>query len=459
MKKLDWKTTKDILHVAWPLIIANSFWNIQLTVDRIFLGAYSTEALGAAMSVMGVFWVPMALLQQTTSYVTAFVAQYHGAGEEQKIGSYVWQSIYISIIGGLLFLLLNIFTPWFFAFVGHSASIQNLEVEYFNSLAFSALPMAFIAAISGFYTGIGRTKTVIAINFVGLIFNLALDPLLIFGKWGFPSLGIAGAGYATALSGYAAIVFCIYLLSQKKQETLFKIRSSWQINGKYIKKFLKYGIPSGLQWSLEGLAFAVFLIIIGRLPNGDVALSSSSIAVTIMMLSVLPTMGIAQSVLTLVGQRIGEKDLRAAVKTTWHGVGISFLYISLVASSFWLIPDFYTSWFSNSENPQLWNEVAATVPKLLKIVAIFILFDCIYLNISFALKGAGDTAFVSFVALIVPWPLMVLPALMFMNSPEGLLLSWKFVIVYMVAISVLLIMRFKQGKWKHHKWPRNDQRH
>ncbi len=448
MRKLDWNTTKNILHIAWPLIIANSFWNIQLTVDRIFLGAYSTEALGAAMSVMGVFWVPMALLQQTASYVTAFVAQYQGAGEERKIGSYVWQSIYISVFGGLLFLILNLFTPWFFEMVGHSDSIQALEVDYFNSLAFSALPMAFIAAISGFYTGIGRTKTVIAINFVGLIFNLALDPLLIFGKWGFPAMGIKGAGYATALSGYAGIVFCIYLLSHKNQEKLFRMRSSWRLNTNYIKKFLKYGIPSGMQWALEGLAFAVFLIIIGRLPNGDVALSSSSIAVTIMMLSVLPSMGIAQSVLTLVGQKMGESDIKAAIKTTWHGVGISFIYISLVASSFWLIPEFYISWFSNPQNPQLWSEVAATVPKLLKIVAIFILFDCIYLNISFALKGAGDTAFVSYVALIVPWPLMVLPAILFMKSPEGLLLSWKFVIVYMVAISILLIMRFKQGKWK-----------
>lgn len=59
----------QILKLAWPLIIANSFWNLQLTIDRIYLGHLSTESLGAAMAVMGVFWVPMALLQQTASYI------------------------------------------------------------------------------------------------------------------------------------------------------------------------------------------------------------------------------------------------------------------------------------------------------------------------------------------------------------------------------------------------------
>jgi len=65
--------------MAWPLIVANSFWNLQLTIDRIYLGHFSTEALAASMAVMGVFWVPMALLQQTAAYLMTFVAQYFGA--------------------------------------------------------------------------------------------------------------------------------------------------------------------------------------------------------------------------------------------------------------------------------------------------------------------------------------------------------------------------------------------
>lgn len=149
---------KQILTMAWPLIIANSFWNLQLTIDRIFLGQFSTEVLGAAMAVMGVFWVPMAMLQGTAGYIATFVAQFFGAKEQEKIGAYVWQSLYVSVIGGLALLVLNFLSPWFFGLIGHGAQVQALEIEYYNAVSYSALPTALVAAISGFFTGLGRTR-------------------------------------------------------------------------------------------------------------------------------------------------------------------------------------------------------------------------------------------------------------------------------------------------------------
>jgi MATE family multidrug resistance protein len=185
---------RTILTLAWPLIIANSFWNLQLTIDRVFLGMYSTEALGAAMAVMGVFWVPMALLQQTAGYVTAFVAQYFGANERDKISLSVWQSIHISWIGGILFVGLNFLSEPFFRMVGHGTTVQALEVEYFNSLAYTALPTAVVAAVSGYFTGVGRSQTVMSINFVGLILNVILDYVMIFGKFGLTELRLTDFG-------------------------------------------------------------------------------------------------------------------------------------------------------------------------------------------------------------------------------------------------------------------------
>src|SRR5262249_36349182 len=109
----------QILLIAWPLVVANSFWNLQLTIDRIFLGQHSTESLGAAIAVMGVFWVPMALLQGTANYVMTFVAQYYGADEKEKIGACVWQSIYVSVFGGIAFLGLNFLSPFFFTLISN----------------------------------------------------------------------------------------------------------------------------------------------------------------------------------------------------------------------------------------------------------------------------------------------------------------------------------------------------
>jgi multidrug resistance protein, MATE family len=447
-KKVDFNRWKALLAIAWPLIIANSFWNLQLTIDRIFLGMYSTEALGAAMAVMGVFWVPMALLQQTASYITTFVAQYYGAGEKEKIGACIWQAFYVSIGGGLLFLLLNFLSPAFFAFVGHAPAIQAIEVEYFNSIAYSALPTALVAAISGFFTGLGNTRTVIWINFVGMLLNAILDYLLIFGNFGFPAMGAAGAGYATAIATYGAAAMGIYLIFTKENDRVYRMFRSWQANWALMKEFLKFGLPSGMQWALEGLAFTVFLIIMGRLPNGEAALASSSIAVTIMMISVLPSMGIAQAVMTLVGQNLGDKNPKRAEQAVYDGIQVTCIYMFIVAMSFVFIPHFYLSWFKNEQNMALWSAVSILAPQILKIVALFTVFDSIYLNVSFALKGAGDTRFVSLVALTVPWPLMVLPAYLLMNTEGAVILAWASCALYAIAVTAILFWRFRQGRWK-----------
>lgn len=439
---------KAILALAWPLIIANSFWNLQLTVDRIFLGSYSTEALGAAMAVMGVFWVPMALLQQTASYLTTFVAQYYGAREHDKIGACVWQSLYVSVIGGAAFMLLNLASPWFFAMVDHTPAIQALEVDYFNALAWSALPTAVTAAISGFFIGLGRSRTVIGINLVGLALNVVLDYVMIFGHFGCPAMGVAGAGYATALAAYGSALYGCYLLFTEHNERLYRVRRDWRLDGILIRQFLKFGIPSGLQWALEGMAFTVFLIIMGRLKNGDAALASSSIAVTLMMLSVLPAMGIAQAVMTVVGQKLGEQRPAEAEQTTWDGVKLSSIYMGSVALTFFLIPEFYLSWFRNQDNAPLWAEVMVIAPVLLQIVGVFTIFDSMYLNVSFALKGAGDTRFVSLIALTVPWPLMVLPAFLLQDLENAVTLAWSFAAVYSFAVSSILVWRFRRGHWK-----------
>lgn len=445
---------KPILTLAWPLILANSFWNLQLVIDRVILGHYSTEALGAAMAVMGVFWIPMALLQQTVAYVTTFVAQYHGAQQRESIGIYFYQSLYLSIIGGILFLLLNTISEELFWLLGHSSVMHQLEVKYFNALSYSALPTAVVAAVSGFYTGLGRTSMVLKINFIGLVGNACLDYLLIFGLWGAPELGIAGAGYATAMATYLAAGYGIYQLFREKQNRVYFTANCWHLHLQSVQQFLFYGIPSGLQWAFEGLAFTVFLSFMGQLPNGEVALASSSIAVTVMMLSVLPAMGVAQAILTLVGQKLGEKKPELAQVITWSGVKISLLYMIPLSMTFWFFPEFYTIWFEHapvdgmSSSSTIWSEVMSLTPRLLAIVAIFTIIDSAYLNISFALKGAGDTRFVSALALSIPWPLMVFPAYLLRGHDQAVTWSWAFVIVYSLIITSLLCWRFYRGKWK-----------
>ncbi len=445
-KRTDrWKT---LLRLAWPLIIANSFWNLQLTIDRVFLGQYSTEALAAAMAVMGVFWTPMALLQQTAAYLMTFVAQYFGAKETRMIGPAVWQALYLSVAGGMLFLGLIPMADTLFTMIGHSSQVRPLEVEYFQAICYSALPTALVAACSSFFSGLGNTRTVMWINCVGLIANVILDYVMIFGKFGFPAWGVAGAGYATALATWCSAIYALYLVFQKKHEKEFAVRSGWQVNWSLMKRYLRFGLPSGLQWALEGLAFTVFLIFVGRMTNGDAALASSGIVVTVMMLAVLPPMGVAQAVSIQLGQYLGDKKADLAEACTWSGLQLSLMYIFTVGLTFLLFPHFYLNWFHNPSQQDLWNQVSIIVPYLLMYVALFTCFDSMNLIFSFALKGAGDTRFVTLVALTVPWPLMVAPTWFIKDWDGAVYWAWGAASFYIIFQSFIFLARFKGGKWK-----------
>jgi len=439
---------KAILQIAWPLIVANSFWNLQMTIDRLFLADYSTEAMGAAVAVMGVFWTPMALLQQTASYVTTFVAQYFGANRNAMIGPAVWQAIHVSVIGGLLFVGLIPFAGSVFSAMGHASTMQKLEVDYFVAMCFSALPTAIVAAASGYFTGLGRTQVIMQINGVGLVGNAILDYCMILGKFGFPKMGIAGAGYATAIGTAAAALYGMYLVFSDRERREYGLTTGYKWNGELMARFIRFGVPSGMQWALEGLAFTVFLIFIGRMADGSAALSASSIVVTIMMLSILPAMGVAQATSVLVGQFLGEKKPDQAERAVWAGWQVTVMYILTAGVTFVLFPGFYLSWFANKDDAEMWAKVSVIAPYLLMFVATFTISDSVNLIFSFSLKGAGDTRFVTIMALILPWPLMVLPAYLFQDRPGAVYWAWGAATVFSIVQASVFWRRFVGGKWK-----------
>jgi MATE family multidrug resistance protein len=274
------------------------------------------------------------------------------------------------------------------------------------------------------------------------------DYLLIFGHWGFPEWGLSGAGVATTLSAYGAAVFGLSLIFSDAKAAEFQLRQNFKVHWELLGRFIRFGLPSGLQWALEGLAFTFFLAFIGRLPNGDPALAASSITVTIMMLALLPVIGVGQGVSALVGQYLGQDDPQQAVAVSWVGVFCSLVYIVCMGISFVLIPGFYASFFAGGGDSQIWPQVAAMVPVLLRFVAFFTLFDSLNLVLSFTLKGAGDTRFVSAVALLLPWPLMVVPTWYFSRWEHGVYWSWAAASLFITVQGLVFLGRFIQGRWK-----------
>src|SRR5207248_4024228 len=120
------------------------------------------------------------------------------------IGPAVWQGIHFAVIAGLLFLLIVPFASLLIAIGGHSSALQALEAAYLRCLAFAALPMLVMGAVNGFSSGRGQTWTVLGIEAFGTAVNMGLALVLIFGRAGFPEMGIQGAGWATVAGSWAS---------------------------------------------------------------------------------------------------------------------------------------------------------------------------------------------------------------------------------------------------------------
>ena len=438
---------KELLALAIPFILSNSFWTLQITIDRVFLGWWSSDAVGAATAAVMVFWTLITLFQNTAAYATTFVAQYVGAGRPERVAAPVWQSLYFSFVAGNLCLLIVPMAGMLMSFGDHTPEMQRLEVIYLQCMAFSAAPTLIVASVGSFFSGKGDSWTVLLINAVGLVVNAGLDYLWIFGHLGFPEMGIAGAGWATVVGTWASALVGLGLMFRRKYRIEYGTLRNWKFDAALLLRLLRFGLPSGFQWFLDGIAFTVFLVLIGRIGNAE--LTASSVAFTLNMIAFLPSLGIGQAVTVLVGQRLGENRPELAERSTWTGFYLVWLYMAGVAVLYLAVPGVFLSIFVSSDTrAEDWLLVAQLIPPLLRFVAIYSLFDSANLVFSFALKGAGDTRFVMLAALSLSWSLMVLPTIGVRAAGGGIYWAWTCVSAYVIVLAFVLLWRFRQGKWK-----------
>jgi MATE family multidrug resistance protein len=438
-------SARELLRLAWPLILSNSIWTIQIVLDRALLSRFSSEAVGASMAGAMLFWTFLALFQNTAAYTSVFVAQYTGAEQPHRIGPVVWQALYFSLLAGLVVLALMPLAGPLVALGEHSASLQHLETTYLHCLCVSALPFLIVGSVSGFFAGRGDSRTVLIINAVGVVVNGLAAYLLIFGLWGLPALGIVGAGWAFVLGISTSATLALVLLFRRRYRKRYATASGYGFDRKLFLRLMRFGLPNGIFQALDALGFTAFLQLVGRLGEEDLA--ATSIAFTLNLLVFLPVLGIGQAVEVLVGQRLGENQPDLAARSTWTGCQLALLFTGIAGLAYVLVPEGLAQLFHNTSDGH-WEAVRTRIPVLLRFIAVYALFDSMNLVFSFALRGAGDTRFVTRVALALSWPVMVLPSWAAWRYGWGLYWAWTFVSLYIISLAVTFLVRFRQGRWR-----------
>jgi multidrug resistance protein, MATE family len=439
-------SSRELLTLALPLIVSQGFMTVQVFLDTVLLAWHDPREMTASFPAVMWFWLVFGLLQVTAGYVSTFVAQYTGAGRPERVGPAVWQGIHFAVLAGLLFLLMIPAAPSLIAVGGHTRALQLLEVIYLRCLCFAALPMLVMAAVNGFFSGRGQTWTVLLIEAAGTSVNVALALVLIFGRAGFPELGISGAGWATVAGSWTSALVGLGLLLRPKYRARFNTLRGWRPERELFGRLMKYGGPAGMQVFLDVLVFHAFVQLVGRL--GEAEAGATTLAVRLNMVAFLPMLGLGQAVSILVGQRLGADRPDLAERSAYTGLRWVFGYMFCVAAVYLLMPGVLVAVFRGDHDPESFAAVAAIVPTLLMCVAVYSLADSVNVTFSYALRGAGDTRFVSLLTFALAWPIMVVPTFVVVRSGSSIYWAWGFASAYILAMAVCFYFRFRSGRWK-----------
>lgn len=438
---------KELLNLAFPLVLSMGAVSIQHFVDRMFLTWYSPETIAAVTPAGMLNFTVLSFFIGTAMYVNTFVAQYYGSKQYDRIGPSLWQGAYFAVFGGIVLMGMAPFAADIFKYVGHENMVRLNETHYFRILCYGAAPAIASTAFSGFYSGRGETWTVMFVNLCATTINILLDYLLIFGNAGFPEMGIRGAAIATIISYCVSFGIFFIMVMRRPNREKYQTAQGWKFDRDLFMRMVKFGVPNGIQFFLEIAGLTVFIILIGRL--GTPYLAATNIAFNINSIAFLPMIGMGMAIMIVVGQYIGKNRPDLAEKSVYSGLQLTMAYIGILSAMYLFIPGLFLAPYASMADSARFEFIQSVAVVLLRFVAFYSVFDALNIVFAYAIKGAGDTGFVMKVIVLDTILVLVLPSYIALEIfGMNIYVGWIFISAFVVVLGLAFYLRFKGGKWK-----------
>src|SRR3954452_13764660 len=439
---------REVLRVSAPLVVSSFSWTIMTFIDRVMLNWVSGTAMAAAFTASAAWFAMLSLPLGVCSYANTFVAQYYGAGEHERIGRVFWQAVWVGLGFAPIVLLAIPLAPHFFAIGRHNPEAFYLEVHFFQILCLGAPALILAQSGSAFYSGRGQTWVVMIVDAAAALLNLVLDYCWIFGNYGFPAWGVAGAASATAVSLWIKAAVYTLLPLQRAHRNKFGILVGMRFDPQLVRRILYFGTPSGLQMLLDVAGFTAFIMFVGRI--GAVQAEATSMAFSVSSLAFMPIYGMHLGVSVLVGEHLGEDRDDLAARATFTSLQFSWMYMLFISLLYVVTPGlFLRGFFIQSATSAIERAgVENMAAMLLRLVAAYNLLDATQMVFVGALKGAGDTRFLLWASLLMT----ILLAGFSWLSVEVWRLSiygcWTLIVFWCLLAAILYVARFRRGNWR-----------
>ena len=443
---------REITSLASPIVLTMLSQTLMWTVDTIFLGHHSSLALGAAGLGGILLWTAYSAVNNLSRITGTFVSQAHGRNDDDRVGDYAWQGMYMATLTGLLLMVLGMNARPLMGWTGIPPHVLDAAAEYMHWRALSAVFTQWGFALMGYFQG--RRKVGVPM-WAGLISNLAnalLDWWFIFGWAGFevaghrvleiPAMGLKGAALATSCGvALNTTIMFLAMFGSSEARRRYKIHMPRLPDPRKLADIVRIGTPSSIENFVDMSTFALFSTFVGR--SGEIALAANQIQVQLLSFSFMPMWGLTTAGSVLTGNWMGAARPETAAGYGRQVYKLGLYYCLGLAAALILLRGHVFRIFTPDP------EVLAFGGMLAVTAAIFQIGDGLRMIGSGLLTGAGDTKPVMLLTMAVMWGVFLPGAWWTVVARDGdVVAAWTFASLAYLIQGAVFWLRFRSNRWQ-----------
>ncbi len=429
----------SLVKLALPLIFAQLAQIGMQTVDTVMAGRLGQTAL-AGIALGGVTFSTFLIIGMGILLaVPPLVSQAIGAREPERASRTARQGLWLALAFSVpgVFLFQN--AEFALRRLGQSPEVVELASAYLAAVSFGFIPALLLIGGRGFLEGIGDTRPIMIVQFGGIALNVLANNALMFGRWGFPALGLVGTGIATTIV-YTFMTTAILVYIGTRHANYRVLRGLRRPDFGTMREIIRVGWPITFTLAFEVSLFSAAAVLMGLF--GEAALAGHQIAVQAASITFMIPLGLATATGIRTARAAGARDPDGVVRAGTVGLTLSVGFMLLTAALFRFAPELVVSAFLDIENPASAGAVTYAV-TFLGFAALFQVVDGVQVVATGALRGLKDTRGPMAISLLSYWMIgmttSIVLAFVFGFEGEGL---WTGLVVGLAVAAVLLTVRF-----------------
>ena len=440
----------ELLRLAIPMVVSQGTFAVMIFTDRYFMSQIDPMNMAAALGGGVASFFSFCFFVGLFSYGNALSAQYLGAGEPGKCPKVVTQGLVMTLMSAPVLTLITFLVAGIFETMGHEPEQVALERTYYLILMSGVLVTLAKVCLSSYFAGIGRTYVVMICDVFGLIVNIPLCYAMVFGKFGFPALGIVGAGVSTVIATILAfLLFVVFYFRREHRET-YSVLDSFRIDLKILRRYWRLGFPSGLELFLNVAAFNLFLLMFQSYGVAEGA--SAAIVFNWDILSFVPMIGLHVAVISLIGRFVGARDMARANEVISAAFVLALSY-SAVLAVVYSTAIIYITWrypLVEVFAPPSGDFTAIRELSAFMMIGLscYVMADAVILVSGGILRGAGDTRWLMIASVALHWAMLVAQFFIIRVLGYGPRVSWLAFVALVISIALTYAWRLRGGRWR-----------